>query len=58
MAIVIKEMQVNTVIEKKIIQRTDIADSVYQTLKTEIISEVLQQQQVLEPGTSKRRNER
>lgn len=37
MAVTIKEIQVNTVIEKKVVQTTDISDCVYKKIKEEVI---------------------
>ncbi|MDU1891989.1 MAG: hypothetical protein E6767_14980 [Dysgonomonas sp.] len=40
MPIVIKEIHINTTVEKKVIQKTEIPEHVYQEIKEEIIREL------------------
>ncbi len=43
MAIVIKEIHVHTVVEKKMVHGTDISDSVYQKIKEEVLRQIPRQ---------------
>lgn len=57
MAIIIKEIHVNTLVEKKVVRTTDIDEEVFRKIKEELLRELsgrLQQTGV--PGTGK--NER
>lgn len=60
MPIAIKEIRVNTVIEKKIAQVTDISDEVYQKMKGEIIRELSSVQHAMTQHTytNVKKNER
>lgn len=59
MALIIKEIQINTVIEKKVIQDTEISESVYRRIEENVIRKVshrlLGQQQ---PNAEKKKKER
>ena len=54
MAIVIKEIHVQAVIEKKVVQLTDISDRIVDKIREEVVLELREQQR--EP--KRRRNER
>lgn len=56
MAIIIKEIHVSTVVEKKVVQTTDIPERVYQEIKEKIIRCLSQQQQT--PAPERKKNER
>lgn len=59
MTVTIKEIRVNTVIEKKVVQATEVSDDVYKKMKEEIISELsVQNTSSREPHTSVKKNER
>ena len=59
MPIAIKEIKVNTVIEKKVVQVTDISDDVYLKMKAEIIRELSEQGIASRhSGTNVKKNER
>ncbi|SEH86388.1 Hypothetical protein PYTT_1293 [Akkermansia glycaniphila] len=49
MAIVIKEIRVNTVVEKKIVGKTEISDQLYRRLKEDVIRELSLNRQRLQP---------
>lgn len=59
MALIIKEIQVNTVIEKKVIRETEISEAVYRKIEENVIRKVshrlLGQQQ---PSADKKKKER
>lgn len=54
MPIVIKEIHVNTVIEKKVIIPDTISGSVYDKLKEEIVEELSEKQELSIPGKNRR----
>ena len=55
MAIVIKEIRVNTVVEKKVVETSDLFEHLYRRIKEEIVRELsLSSQTIVE----KRKNER
>lgn len=59
MSIVIKEIQINTVIEKKVVQTTDISDCVYKKIKEEVVRYLSEQGQTGLPlNTGIKKNER
>ena len=59
MTVIIKEIRVNTVIEKKVVQATEVSDDVYKKMKEEIIRELSTQgTSSREPYTSVKKNER
>lgn len=45
MPIVIKEIRVNTVIEKKIISRQELSDDILRTIKNEVLEELEERQE-------------
>lgn len=58
MAIIIKEIHVDTIVEKKVVQATEIDEQVYRRIKEEVLRDLSgqQQQQMSAAGTKK--NER
>lgn len=58
MAIIIKEIRVNTVIEKKVVQSTDISDGVYNKIKEEVIRELSRGNRFQDSKTGIKKNER
>lgn len=59
MPITIKEIKVNTVIEKKVVQVTDISEDVYLKMKTDIIRELSEKGIVFrQGGANVKKNER
>ena len=42
MTLVVKEIQINTVIEKKVVQTTDLSDSIYRKIEEEVARRVTQ----------------
>lgn len=59
MTLIIKEIRVNTVIEKKVVQATEVSDEVYKKMKEDIIRELSVQSTVSrETNANVRKNER
>lgn len=56
MPIIIKEIHVNTVVEKRVILPADISESLYQKLKNEIVQELTEQQ--TQQTTERKKKER
>lgn len=54
MAIIIKEIHVDTVVEKKMVQATDIDEQVYRKMKEEILRELSGRQQKTVAETKKK----
>lgn len=59
MPVSIKEIHVNTVIEKKVVQITDISDRVYMRIKEDIIHDLsVQESTFSKTNTEVKKNER
>ncbi len=55
MAIIIKEIRVNTVVEKRVVQEYHISEDVYKRIKTEVLARLTKPQKI---DICKRKNER
>lgn len=55
MAIIIKEIRVNTIVEKRVIQDYEISEDVYKRIKSEVLARLSKPQKT---GVIERKNER